>query len=809
MPAAVTTIASFPTSPVSATEGTSPDGELFMASNGDLLGATVLGGANGIGATYEIVKTGGGFASAPTFLADIPAGLNTLLNVPNLSADANGDLFGLMLTGGANHLGTVVEFPAAGGSPVTLATFTGGAGGSNPGGRLLVDANGNLFGTTASGGVNNAGTVFEIPKTGGGYASTPTTLTSFSAGVTPSGSGNLVEDAAGDLFGTSTNSVFEVLKTGSSYAPPIDLVPAFPPGTQLGSLTIDSAGDIFGTTISDGASDDGSVFEIKKIGSGYASTATTLLSFSAANGADGKLTLNRPKTLIVDANGDIFGTTDPSRQNSGGVVFEIVKTGSSYNPTPVIVANFDGSGDGPLGANLVADANGDLFGTTQAGGVNHTGSAFEITNSGYVVLPALTAGANTSYVAGAASVALDPGLSVTGLTLTGATVSIGTGFVSGDVLTAGSLPAGITSTYNASTGVLTLSGDATPALYQTALDSITFASATALTPSSRTISWSVTDTLGASAQASSSVAVFVSSSDLDIRLQNTSGQLSLWQASGATTPAISAAASFSANPGATWFAVGSGSFFGGGSSDSSDVVLQNTSGAVTVWKMQGATILSGSAVANPGASWQVKGVGEFNGGDASGLVLQNTNGQVNVWAISNGQINPTGTGEVASPGATWHVEATGDFDGDGKSDIVLQNADGQVNIWNMNGNTITNSGAVANPGVTWHVVGAGDFFGGDQSDILLQNDDGSVEIWKMNSSDQVVQGVPVANPGTTWHVASTGDFNQDGTTDIVLQNTSGAVAVWDMDAGQILHASTLANPGATWSVTGNGRNSSI
>ena len=69
MPASVTPIASFPTS---TGDGTTPDGQLFIDSNGDLVGATVQGGANDIGTTYEIVKTGGGFATTPTFLADIP-----------------------------------------------------------------------------------------------------------------------------------------------------------------------------------------------------------------------------------------------------------------------------------------------------------------------------------------------------------------------------------------------------------------------------------------------------------------------------------------------------------------------------------------------------------------------------------------------------------------------------------------------------------------------------------------------------------------------------------------------------------------
>ena len=185
-----------------------------------------------------------------------------------------------------------------------MANFTGGADGANPGGRLLVDASGNLFGTTLSGGAHGSGTVFEL-KAG---ATTPTVLTSFSSGIVPSGSGNLVEDAAGDLFGTTTSSVFEVQKTGASYAAPVSLVP-FPVGTQIGTLTIDAKGDIFGTTISGGANDDGTVFEIEKTATGYASTPTTLASFVPV---DGKLTLNHPKSLIVDANGDLFGTTDPS-----------------------------------------------------------------------------------------------------------------------------------------------------------------------------------------------------------------------------------------------------------------------------------------------------------------------------------------------------------------------------------------------------------------------------------------------------------------------------------------------------------------
>ena len=385
----------------------------------------------------------------------------------------------------------------------------------------------------------------------------------------------------------------------------------------------------------------------------------------------------------------------------------------------------------------------------------------------------------------------------------GATVSVSGGFVAGDVLTVGSPQAGIISSYDAGTGLLTLSGQASLSSYQTELDSVTFASANSLNPSSRTITWSVTDGV---AQATSSVAVFVSNPELDISLQNTSGQLGLWQASGATTPTLSAAALLGADPGSSWLQVGTGSFFSGGATDGSDILLQNTNGSVGAWQMQGATLLSADVVASPGPSWQVDGVGDFNGDGKSDIVLQNTNGSVGVWEMSGGQISQAGV--VANPGPSWQVEATGDFNGDGKSDIVVQNTDGTVGIWNMNGDQISQAAVVANPGPSWKVVGTGDFNGNGHTDLLLQNTDGSVGIWEMNG-DQLSQGIEVANPGASWHVANTGDFNQDGMTDIVLQNNDGAVGVWDMDGGQIIHASDLANPGPTWSVTGNGRHSSI
>ena len=147
-------------------------------------------------------------------------------------------------------------------------------------------------------------------------------------------------------------------------------------------MITDAAGDLFGTTSSGGAYGYGTVFELVNNGGAY--TPVTLLSFNGADGA------NPGGGLIADAAGDLFGTTGeggaynaPGQLGGEGTVFELVNNGGgSY--TPVTLLSFDGAdGAGPVGG-LIADAAGDLFGATAGGGVAGDGTAFEITNSGFV-----------------------------------------------------------------------------------------------------------------------------------------------------------------------------------------------------------------------------------------------------------------------------------------------------------------------------------------------------------------------------------------------------------------------------------------
>jgi uncharacterized repeat protein (TIGR03803 family) len=205
-----------------------------------------------------------------------------------------------------------------------------------------------------------------------------TTLFSFDGthGAKPNAA--LTPDANGDLFGTTYSgdafnygTVFEIQNTGTLAAPvyasaPIALVSfnwtngAYPDA----GLTADANGDLFGTTLQGGGTNgDGTVFELKNTGTVaaplYASPPTTLISFDDANG-------HAPESgLIADANGDLFGTTVLDGAAGYGEVFEVQNTGTMATPvyasTPTTLVSFNVTNGAYPESGLITDANGDLF----------------------------------------------------------------------------------------------------------------------------------------------------------------------------------------------------------------------------------------------------------------------------------------------------------------------------------------------------------------------------------------------------------------------------------------------------------------
>ena len=466
---------------------------VLVNAAGNVFGVTQYGGANGDGAVFALFKASG-------YATVVPVATFTGANGANpqgtLVADAAGDLFGTTSSGGASGDGTVFEIikGTMWSAPVTLATFSG-TNGSNAIDGLLIDAAGNLFGTTNNGGSSDYGTVFEIAKGTNGYGAL-TTLASFSGanGEYPRG---LTMDAAGNLFGETiqgggTNvlgTVFELVKGSSGYGAPVTLA-AFNSAlgaNPRGGLLIDAAGNLFGETSAGGTNSDGTVFELVKGASGYGAPVT-LATFDGVN------QITPRGGLVADAGGDLFGTTYNGGPANDGSVFEMVKTGSGY-AAPVTLLTFNGTNGAFPDATLSFDAAGDLFGTTFQGGANNLGTVFEltagqitqssavvtvsVTNQDPIAAPAaLMNNAAPVYQLGGAAVAIAPAIALTDpgvASLQSASVAITTGFRAGDQLNFANQN-GITGSYNAATGVLALSGTATIAAYQAALASVTYAS---------------------------------------------------------------------------------------------------------------------------------------------------------------------------------------------------------------------------------------------------------------------------------------------------------------------------------------------
>lgn len=121
-------------------------------------------------------------------------------------------------------------------------------------------------------------------------------------------------------------------------------------------LVFDAAGNLYGTTIYGGAKDSGTVFRLAPPAAGKTAwRLTTLVTFDATNGA------NPYAGLVADAGGNLYGTTAAGGANGDGTVFKLAKSAKWPLST---IATFDGTnGAGPR-SGLTFDAAGNLYGTT-------------------------------------------------------------------------------------------------------------------------------------------------------------------------------------------------------------------------------------------------------------------------------------------------------------------------------------------------------------------------------------------------------------------------------------------------------------
>ena len=324
----------------------------------------------------------------------------------SLVFDAAGNLYGTTAEGGNFNSGGVVfklTPDANGWTETVLHVFSDSPDGAHPFSRLVLDAAGNLYGTTAEGGANHVGTVFKLTHGANGKW-TERVLHSFAAGGTDGtypGAG-LAIDGTGNLYGITDFG-------GSSQTCPYDS-PLDPPGCGTvfklsrgahgnwtekvlhsfgtgsnganpgASLVLDGAGNLYGTTITGGGvAGDGVVFKLTRGATGRWSESV-LYRFGKGGAEDG---IASYAGLIFDRAGNLYGTTAFGGMAGNGTVFKLAKNANGHW-TETVLHRFTGNGnDGATPyTGLVLDRSGSLYGSTSGGGGNlGDGTVFKLTRT--------------------------------------------------------------------------------------------------------------------------------------------------------------------------------------------------------------------------------------------------------------------------------------------------------------------------------------------------------------------------------------------------------------------------------------------
>ena len=286
-------------------QGSAPGAGLTLGSDGNFYGTTTFGGSINNGILFRITPAGvftvlhdfeggsdGGFPEAPPIQASDCNFYGTTIGSPNstvykytpagnfstvyqfdgtdgqsiqdaLIQGTDGNLYGSTYSGGTNSCGTIFKMTRSG-TILFSYSFPCGARGAGPIAGLVQASDGNFYGTTSSGGTSALGTVFKMTTRGA-----VSILHSFqggsSDGATPAS--GLVQGTDGNLYGSTVyggsenmGTLFKITTTGScsmlySFVSSVGTYPQ-------GGLTQDTTGQFYGTAQEGGAGNAGSVFSL-------------------------------------------------------------------------------------------------------------------------------------------------------------------------------------------------------------------------------------------------------------------------------------------------------------------------------------------------------------------------------------------------------------------------------------------------------------------------------------------------------------------------------------------------------------------
>jgi uncharacterized repeat protein (TIGR03803 family) len=390
-------------------DGAGPISHLILDSAGNLYGTTSTGGTGtacglgyGCGTVFELKHTNDGWKKQ--VLYSFQSGDDGAFPQAGLVFDAAGNLYGTTSSGGGSEgPGTVFKLmpTSKGGTESVIYRFTfEGSSGTSPSSDLTIDAQGNLYGTTAQFGdlecpEVDCGTVFElIPHSDGTWLES--TIHQFAGGPGDGAmpSSGIVLDSAGNVYGL-TNAGGAGKCDAVSGQPGCGIAYKLTPGDGTWTETVlysfargggravnpsagvilDRAGLLFGTTGA-GGDGEGTVFTLNQSKKGW--DQTVIHRFYG--NPDG---IGPAGQLTRDGQGNLFGVTVAgglSRYN--GMVFELYRASGDWKER--VVHQFAGGADGENPeAGLVSDGHGHLYGTTFRGGLTTCpggcGTVYEIT----------------------------------------------------------------------------------------------------------------------------------------------------------------------------------------------------------------------------------------------------------------------------------------------------------------------------------------------------------------------------------------------------------------------------------------------
>jgi len=367
-------------------DGYYPYSGLVADAKGNLYGTTEAGGA-GYGTAFELKLSGKTYTEIQlhVFIAGVNDGA-----YPEYSAmvfDKAGNLYGTTYQGGTANVGTVFELVHSGSTwtEKIIHSFldTAGKDGAYPQAGLSFDSAGNLYGTTEYGGKNGYGTVFQMTQSKGKW--TYKVIHGFSAGNNGDYPvGGITPGPDGYYYGTTyyggatynEGTVYRLFQARGVWVSQTVFLFNSAVGSHPNStLAIDPAGNFYGTTYDGGANNLGTVYKLKR-GSNDKYTQSILYSFKGGTN-DGEYPYEAG--VILDAAGDIFGTTRYGGTANEGTVFELKLTSGKYKYIILHVFDDTSSNDGydPLAGVILFK--GKLYGTTYAGGTHGAGVAFEVT----------------------------------------------------------------------------------------------------------------------------------------------------------------------------------------------------------------------------------------------------------------------------------------------------------------------------------------------------------------------------------------------------------------------------------------------